>query len=114
MYLRLTQDRTVPADVDAVVGAVPAVVTAIRNLPGCRDVRTGIDRSTGRSVAVSSFDTAEDARFARETIGEPLRRLTDAGWQAEPSEVFEAVESVVRPGVAMRWPPGRPAFTARS
>ena len=92
MHIRVTRGRTDPANIDAVVNAVPAVVAAIRTLPGCQDVRIGIDRSTGRSIAVSSFDTEDQARFARETIGEPLQKLTAAGWQAEPPEVFEAIE----------------------
>ena len=92
MYIRVTRGRTQLANIDAVVRAVPAVVAAIRNLPGCQDVRTGIDLSTGRSIAVSSFDTEDQARFARETIGEPLRNLNAAGWQAEAPEIFEAID----------------------
>lgn len=92
MYIRVTRGRTDPASLDAVLKAVPAVVAAIRGLPGCQDVRTGIDRSTGRSVAVSSFDTREHAEFDRATIGQALEQLTAAGWQAEAPEVYEAIE----------------------
>ncbi|MEA2514612.1 MAG: hypothetical protein QOF33_1112 [Thermomicrobiales bacterium] len=92
MYLRVTRGRTDPANADAVAQAVPAILAAIRQLPGCQDVRTGIDRASGRTVAVSSFDTLEHAQFTRETIGEPLQRLVAAGWQPEAPEIYEMVQ----------------------
>jgi hypothetical protein len=57
MYLRLTRGRFDPARYDAVVPLVPAIVAALQALPGVQDVRVGIDRSSGRTLSLTSFDT---------------------------------------------------------
>ena len=68
---------------------MPDVLAAIRAVPGCQDARVGIDRDTGRTVSVTTFDTLEHARFSRDTLGEPLARLQDLGWQADAPEIYE-------------------------
>jgi hypothetical protein len=91
MYLRITRGQADTANIEAVTQAVPAVLAAIRALPGCLDARSGIDRDSGRSVAVTSWDTLEHAQFVREQLGAPLERLVAAGWQAEPPEIYEVI-----------------------
>jgi quinol monooxygenase YgiN len=92
MYLRVTRGRWDPAKHDEFVHLVPAAIAAIRKLPGCQDARNGVERSTGRTVTVSTFDTQEHAQFSRESLGEPLARLQAAGWQGEAPEIYETVE----------------------
>ena len=91
MYLRVTRGRWDPAKHDELVRLVPAALAAIRKLPGCQDARNGVERSTGRTVSVSTFDTLEHAQFSRESLGEPLARLQAAGWQGEAPEIYETL-----------------------
>ena len=92
MYVRITRGQGDPATIEETVRLVPDVSAVIRQLPGCQGVQVGVDRATGKSVAVSTFDTLEHARFARETLGEPIARLVAAGWQGEAPDIYEVVE----------------------
>ena len=91
MYLRVTRGRWDPAKHDELARLVPEALAAIRQLPGCQDARNGVERSTGRTVTVSTFDTLEHAQFPRESLGEPLARLQAAGWLGETPEIYEAM-----------------------
>jgi hypothetical protein len=91
MYLRVSHGRWDPAKHDELTRLVPEVRAAIQRLPGCQDVRSGVERSTGRTVSVSSFDTLEHAQFSRDSLGEPLARLQAAGWQGEAPEIYETL-----------------------
>jgi len=92
MYLRISRGHWDPAQHDQLARLVPEVFAAIGRLPGCEDVRTGVERSTGRTITVSTFDTLEHAQFSRESIGEPLARLQAAGWQGEAPEIYETLQ----------------------
>ena len=92
MYLRLTRGRFDPARYAEVVPLVPAVTAALRALPGVQDARVGIDRATGRTLALTSFDTLEHAQFSRDRLGPVLGPLQDLGWEAEAPEIYEATE----------------------
>jgi hypothetical protein len=92
MYLRLTRGRFDPAHYDAVVPLVPAITAALRVVPGVQDVRIGIDRSSGRTLSLTSFDTLEQAQFSRDRIGPVLQPLRELGWEAEAPEIYEAME----------------------
>jgi hypothetical protein len=92
MYLRISRGRWDPAHHDELARLVPEVFAAIQRLPGCQDVRTGVERNTGRTVTVSSFDTLEHAQFSRDSIGESLARLQAAGWQGEAPEIYETLQ----------------------
>jgi len=52
----------------------------------------GIDRTAGTVAAVSVWDSAEHARFARETLGAPLERVMALGVQLDPPEIYEIDE----------------------
>ena len=92
MYVRVTRGHGDPGKLDETLRLVPDVGAAIRQLPGCQGVQVGFDRVSGRTVAVSTFDTLEQAQFTRESLGEPLARLAAAGWQGEAPEIYEVVE----------------------
>lgn len=91
MYLRVTRGHWDPAKHDELARLVPEAIAAIQRLPGCQDVRNGVERSTGRTVTVSSFDTMEQAQFSRDSLGEALARLQAAGWQGEAPEIYETL-----------------------
>ena len=90
MYLRITRGRFDPARFDEVHALLPAVLARLRQLPGCRDVRTGFDRAAGSSISVSTFDTLEHAQFVREDLGDTFARLQATGWQGEAPELYDA------------------------
>ena len=92
MYLRLTRGRFDPAHYDAVVPLVPAITAALQALPGVQDVRIGIDRTTGRTLSLTSFDTLEHAQFSRDRLGSVLQPLQDLGWEPEAPEIYETTE----------------------
>jgi hypothetical protein len=92
MYFRLTRGRFDPTRYEAIMPLVPAVTTALRALPGVRDVRVGIDRATGHTLSLTSFETLEYAQFSRDRLGAVLQPLQDLGWEAEAPEIYEAIE----------------------
>lgn len=92
MYVRTTHGHTDPAKYDEVSRLVPDVRAAIQQLPGCQDVQVGIDRATGDTVSVSTFDTLEHAQFNRDSIAEPLSRLRAAGWQGDDPHIYECID----------------------
>jgi hypothetical protein len=92
MYLRLTRGRFEPAHYDAVVPLVPAITAALHALPGVRDVRVGIDRTSGRTLSLTSFDTLEHAQFSRDRLGSVLQPLQALGWEPKAPEIYETTE----------------------
>ena len=92
MYLRLTRGRFDPARYDAVVPLVPAITSALLALPGVQDVRVGIDRASGRTLSLTSFETLEHAQFSRDRLGSVLRPLQALGWEPEAPEIYETTE----------------------
>ncbi len=91
MYLRITRGRFDPARYDESVALSQEVGDAIARLPGFIDYQGGGDPTTGAIVAVSAWETAEQARFSRDALGDAVTRLLAAGAQLEPAEVYEVV-----------------------
>jgi len=58
----------------------------MRRLPGLQHHHLGIDRTAGTVAAVSVWDSAEQARFTRETLGAPLERGLALGVQLDIDE----------------------------
>jgi hypothetical protein len=52
---------------------------------------TGGDRTSGRTVAIGSWDTEEHARWSRDPIGDLVSRLQALGAQLDLPEFFEAI-----------------------
>ena len=92
MYLRLTRGRFDATRADEVMAAVPAIAAALRGLPGVQDVRVGIDRASGRTLSLTSFDTVEHAQFSRDQLSSVLAPLQALGWEPEAAEIYEATE----------------------
>lgn len=90
MYLRLTRGHFDPARYDEVAQAVPAIVAALRALPGLQDVRVGIDRTSGNTLSLTTFDTLEHAQFSRDRLGSSMERLLALGWEPQAPEIYEA------------------------
>jgi hypothetical protein len=90
MYLRVTRGRIDPARIDELArGVAPDLTAAIKWLPGNQSYVTGVDRTSGRLVAVSTWDTEGHARWPRQALGDFVPRLQALGVQLDPPEFFE-------------------------
>lgn len=96
MYLRLTRSHVDPVHAEAVAQHVPGITAALRALPGVQDVQVGIDRATGRTLSLTSFETAEHAPFSRERLSTVLAPLQALGWEPVAPEIYEAIEEADR------------------
>jgi hypothetical protein len=91
MDMRVVRGRMDPARIDEAEGSQVAqeLAAAVRRLPGCQSFMGGGDRATGQTIAVSTWDTEDHARYPVEALGEVLSRLQAVGLQADPPEIFE-------------------------
>ena len=91
MYLRMTRGRFDSTKSDEAMRLMPDITAAIQQLPGCQGVQVGVDRTTGETLAVSTFDTMEHAQFSRDSLGDAYVRLQALDWQAKDPEIFETI-----------------------
>jgi heme-degrading monooxygenase HmoA len=90
MYMRVTRTRIDPAKMDeAITRTSQDIAAAARRLPGFQSLLLGADRATGQSIAVSTWDTEEHARWSRDALGDIPSRLQALGVQVDPPEIFE-------------------------
>jgi hypothetical protein len=91
MYMRVVLGRVDPARVDDEMGrqVVHDVIAALKRLPGNQSYVTGVDRASGRTIAISTWDTKEHARFSSGAGGDIVSRLQALGVQVEPPQIFE-------------------------
>jgi hypothetical protein len=103
MYMRVGRGRIDAAKLDADSALVQDITEAFRQLPGYDDGSfvLGLDRATGQSINVSTYDTEEHARWT------PSRPDLDARVQAvrlqadpSPPDFFEVTTSNSSSGVA--------------
>jgi hypothetical protein len=90
MYMRVVRGRLDPsklADVDNQLGQ--DLTAAIRRQPGCQSSMGGVDRASGRSIVVTTWDTEEHARYSPDALGDVMSKLRALGLQADPPEIFE-------------------------
>jgi hypothetical protein len=89
VYVRLTRGRFNP-DTEADVQRITEEVAALAcRLPGFQTYRGGFDRSAGRLVAITTWDSAEHATGLRDAIPETVARLLGLGVQLEPAEIYQ-------------------------
>jgi hypothetical protein len=74
---------------DEAVSALPDIVATLRRLPGNQSYLTGLDRTNGRTMAVSTWDTEDHAHFASDAAPDLASRLQAVGLQVESTEFFE-------------------------
>ena len=92
MVLRITRGQIDAAHVDDVQRTVQEqLIPALVQLPGFQSYNGGINSTTGRLVAVSTWDSVEHATFPRDVINEIIRTLTDLGMVLEAPEIYDIV-----------------------
>ena len=92
MDLRTTRARFDPAASNQWRPLTDAVSTAVGQLPGIQQLYQGIDRTAGRFVAVSLWNTEERAGWSRDALGDLIGRLRDLGVLLKPPEIYEVLE----------------------
>ena len=93
MFVRVTRGRLYPARFDDLAGMMQDISAAVRAQPGCQSYVGALDRAAGKSLAVSTWDTAEHATFSRnEALASLVPRLQAIGLQLDPPEIYESSE----------------------
>lgn len=94
MFLRITRGRFDSSRYEEIWPLAQQVDAAARNLPGNQSCQTAIDRAGGKTISVSTWDTAQHANISRDTapvLGDLVRRLQAIGVQIEAPEIYEIV-----------------------
>src|SRR4051794_25134489 len=80
MYIRVAQVNIEPSKVDDVLAVVrDAGLPNMRQFPGFHNAYVGVDRTGGRGLVVSTWDTLEHASFTN--APDFIERLQAAGMQ---------------------------------
>ncbi len=90
MYMRVVRGRIDPARLDEVNQVAPDLAAAIRRQPGHQSSMGGMNRATGQTIVVSTWDTEEHARFTQ-SRSDLASRFQAVGVQSDPPEFFEVV-----------------------
>jgi quinol monooxygenase YgiN len=89
-YMRVARSRADPATTDEERQVLQEVIAATKRQPGCQSIVVGVDRTSGHTLIVSLWDTAEHARFSRDALGgEVLSKIQAIGGRPDPPEFFE-------------------------
>jgi hypothetical protein len=95
MYVRITRGRFNPstqADIQRIVDE--QLSPALQKLPGFQRYIGGFNSSTGMLIAVSLWDSEEQASFSREAVLSAIPALTALGVTFEPAEAYEVTVDV--------------------
>jgi len=91
MYMRVTHAQYAdPATLDseAATQLWQELSSHVRGLPGNQSYTRGLDRASGRTIAISIWDTEEHAKSLSST-SDFVSRLQALGMRIEPSDFFE-------------------------
>jgi hypothetical protein len=91
MHARVTWLEGSPGRAGEAVSAIrDQALPLVRDAPGFRQLLFLVDRSAGRAMAITLWDTAED-RDATDELANRLRNLPIARWSTELPERFEVL-----------------------
>jgi hypothetical protein len=94
MYIRVTTGQADPSRAGEIsTWANERLVPLLRTLPGFKEYHGGADPQTGRVLAVSLWDTREQAAGLREAAGSVLAELNAMGVTLDAPQVFEQTVS---------------------
>jgi hypothetical protein len=90
MFIRVTTGRFDPQrEADLLRWGEEQFLPALRQLPGFQGYHGGIDREAGRLVAVSVWETREQAEALPERASATIGQLAGLGVQMEAHQTFE-------------------------
>ena len=91
MYMRVTRTRIEPSKYDEGMRLAEDVLAAGRTLPGFQGLYAAGDRSSGRGMVVTLWDTQEHANFSRDALGDVIQRAQALQMQMEAPEIYEVM-----------------------
>jgi heme-degrading monooxygenase HmoA len=92
MYMRVVRSRFAdPSKIDEAIGQVASdVAAAYSRQPGYQSVTGGVDRTSGRAIIVSTWDTEDHARWSPpDVLGDIVSKLQALNVQTDPPEIYE-------------------------
>ena len=95
MYIRNTTFAFDPAKEENVLNLTDEqLIPLLRGLPGFVSYHAGIDRGTGRGVAVSVWDNMDHAAGFRAAMGGLVQQFEAIGIRFDPAQVYALVRQV--------------------
>lgn len=93
MYTRVTTGRFDAARAQAVQELVAStVMSAAKQLPGFTSYNGALDRHGNRLIAITTWDTEEQARGFRDQLGSDIMQQIQAlGVQLDEAQIYETV-----------------------
>lgn len=93
MYTRITTGRYDTSREQAVQQLVAkAVLDAARKMAGFKSYNGALDRKAGKLVAVSTWETEEQARTFRDKLSQDImKQIQEQGVQLDEAQVYETV-----------------------
>jgi len=93
MYTRVTTGRYDSVRIEEVQALfTTAVMTATQRLPGFKSYNAALDRKGNRIVAISTWETEEQAHGFRDQLGADLiQQMQDAGLELNETQIFETI-----------------------
>ena len=92
MFIRLAQGNVDPSRLDDYLAVIRTALPTLRAQPGFQNAYIGLNRATGRSVIVATYDTEEHASI--QPSPEAIARLQAVGLEPEPLTVFEVTDQI--------------------
>jgi hypothetical protein len=94
MFIRVTTGRADPGRKEEITKwGNERLVPALRKLPGFKGYHGGADPQSGRVVAVTLWETREQAEGLPEAAGDLLAELSGMGVSMDAHQVFEETVS---------------------
>ena len=88
MFIRVTRRHFDIANIEAVVRVVwDEIIPGARRMPGFKGFRLGVERESGRFVAITAFETREQT----EAMNTQRPAAEAAGFDYGPPDVYELV-----------------------
>jgi hypothetical protein len=90
MHIRITPFSIDPARIEAAETiSREQVLPVMRALPGFHSYYNGLDRTTGRGVTVTTWETEEQANALRELLRDGVGALQASGITFDPPNIYE-------------------------
>ena len=88
-YLRVSHAQFDPAQYDELQRLNADLTSAMQQVPGFQQFLTGYDRTEGKAIAISVFDTLEHAQYSRDLLGDIIPRFQALGVRFELPVFYE-------------------------
>ena len=87
-YFTLAIHYPDPNHLEDLLGAMKQLSDAAKGLEGLVDMSAWVDDASGRVFATSTWESADKAKAAWQTLGGLTAKFPFAQWEKQPREVF--------------------------